>query len=52
MNPVQNGLKVWIDAADIKSDATLWKDKSGNNNNFSIIGVPKIVDNIAIFDTS
>ena len=52
MNPVQNGLKVWIDAADIKSDATLWKDRSGNNNNFSIIGVPKIVDNIAIFDTS
>ena len=50
MEPIKNGLKVWLRGEDITSSSTVWKDNSGNNNNFAITGTPKSDNGFANLD--
>lgn len=49
MEPIKDGLKCWLEGSDLTSSSTNWNDKSGNNNNFSIIGTPVAQNNMAVF---
>lgn len=40
--PIMDGLVCWLDAYDIETGDTLWKDRSGNGNDFKIVGSPVI----------
>lgn len=52
MEPIKNGLKCWLEGADVTNSSTTWKDRSGNNNNFSITGSLTTENNMAVFSGS
>lgn len=49
MEPIKDGLKCWLEGSDLTSSSTNWNDRSGNDNNFSIIGAPVTQNNMAVF---
>ena len=52
MEPIKNGLKCWLEGVDVTNSSTTWKDRSGNNNNFSITGSLATEKNMAVFSGS